>query len=214
MNKRVLPVIVGVAVLGAGAFALLSGEQAPAAVHATSASADTQAPPAFDTTQLPPNHPPIGGHGGAGAIHPSANESPTLTWASPSAWQVMPNPNAVRLATYRVPGDAEVSVSRAGGTVDANIQRWTSQFDDGAPSKRTTRKVRGLDATIFEVTGTYTGSPTMGAPSVPHAGWTLVAAVVVPAEGSPYFFKLLGPSAAVRDARAAFDSMIDGISPR
>ena len=55
----------------------------------------------------------------------------------------MPNTSSMRLATYHVPaakGDADetdVSVVRAGGTTDANIDRWVRQFDEaGAPARK------------------------------------------------------------------------------
>ncbi len=216
VNKRVVPIVVGVAILGAGAYALFGRESEPAAAVVSPAlvsAGDLPSAPTFDTSQLPPNHPPIGPHGGVGpAVAP---EPPSLSWTAPAAWQEAPSPNAMRLATYRVPGGAELAVSRAGGTVDANVARWTSQFDDGARTKRSTKKVRGMDVTVVEITGTYSGSSmNPNEAAAPHADWALLAAIVTAPSGAPYFFKLLGPAAAVRDARASFDGLVDGLSPR
>jgi hypothetical protein len=68
--------------------------------------------------------------------------------------------------------------------------------------------------TIVHITGTFVGGRGMSstASGGPHAGWTLLAAIVE-STGTPYFFKLLGPADQVDAARAAFDRMIDGIAP-
>jgi hypothetical protein len=124
----------------------------------------------------------------------------------------------MRLATYRLPrapGDAEdadVSVTRAGGTTDANIERWLGQFDDRGKDTRTERAIHGLKVTIVEVSGTYLGGGMMAGASTPHAGWALMGAVVE-APGAPYFLKATGPAATIRSAHASFMAMLDSITP-
>ncbi len=131
----------------------------------------------------------------------------------------MKNASAMRIGTYRVnPGShaaspAEVSVIRAGGTTEANIQRWLGQFDDAGQETRTTKTVRGFKITVVEVSGTFLGgSMTPDAKSVAHPGWALLGAIVE-TPGSPYFFKLTGDAATVRAARASFDALLDSITP-
>jgi len=168
---------------------------------------------------LPPNHPPIGtGASPQGMGLPASDEAPALAWEVPHGWQTIPNPNAMRLATYRVTADSsdapEVSVARAGGTAEANIQRWLDQFDQRGADKRTKTRVHGLDVTVVEVSGTYMGGAMMpGAQSASHPGWTLVGAIV-PTASSAYFFKLLGPAAKVQAARASFDALVASFAPR
>jgi hypothetical protein len=125
----------------------------------------------------------------------------------------------MRLATYRVPvasgGEpAELTVARAGGTTDANIERWQGQFEGADKPKRTETSVRNLKVTIVELTGTYHAARMMpGAPpSEPRAGWALVAAIIE-TPGSPYFFKLVGPASGVKAARTQFDALIASIAP-
>jgi hypothetical protein len=149
----------------------------------------------------------------------SENEEPaTLAWTVPSTWQAAPNPNAFRLATFHVTGndEVEVSIARAGGSAEANIERWVHQFGDASSPQRSDRTVHGLRVAVVEVSGTYGGGPTMmpGSPSTAHPGWTLVGAVVQPADGSSYFFKLIGPSAQVQAARASFDGLLGSLQPR
>lgn len=175
--------------------------------------------------QLPPNHPPIGsamsphgphaGGGNAGAFTAEAAEPATITWKVPAEWTSQPNASAMRLATYRVGNAAELTVVRAGGSTDANIERWIGQFDGTPRSERKERSVHGMKVTVVRIAGTYAGGGGMtpGATSPSRAGWTMLAAIVE-ANGSPYFFKMLGPSDQVDGARAAFEHMLDGLAPR
>jgi hypothetical protein len=169
---------------------------------------------------LPPNHPPIGSamtpHG---PLPPAADQAPAITWKVPARWTVAPNPNQMRLATYRVPAaesdadGAEATVARAGGTAEANIQRWLGQFDEAGQDTRADKTVRGLKVTIVEVSGTYTGGAMIpGTAPASHPGWALIGAIVE-TKGSPYFFKLIGPRATVRATRPSFDALIDSITP-
>jgi hypothetical protein len=171
---------------------------------------DVSSPPG---SMLPPDHPAIAGGSPHGSMPSAASDAPALVWKMPSGWQDSPNPNAMRLATYHAPGGVEVSVSRAGGSTDANIQRWIGQFDSVGRDTRTEKTVRGLHVVTVDVTGTYVGGGmTMGADSAARPGWAMVGAIV-DGRGLPYFFKMMGPAAAVLAARPAFDRLVDGISP-
>jgi hypothetical protein len=225
MPSRNTTIFLATAILGVSAYALLRTENAPVAVAATPRSnltplATTNAPtgipgplPMGDSTPLPPGHPAIGG------ATPATNDDPaSLTWTAPAAWKVLPNPNAMRLATYQVPraagdsDDADVSVTRAGGTPDANIERWLTQFDDRGKDTRTVSTIRGMKITVVDVGGTYLGSGmTPGAAPVSHRGWALLAAIVE-GPGVPYFVKITGPAATVKAARPGFDALLASVT--
>lgn len=162
---------------------------------------------------LPPNHPSVGGESPVAAM-PSAPESPALSWKMPADWQQAPNPNALRLATYRTPGGAEMSVARAGGTTEANIQRWRTQFDQAGADTREETTIRGMHVTVVQVTGTFEGGGMMngGAATQASPGWALLGAIVETA-GPSYFFKLLGPASAVGAARGSFDELLKSLKP-
>lgn len=195
-----------------------SASAAPAAVPVAATAPDEQpAGTGAPMGALPPNHPPIGGMSAQPGAAPRAfveNEQPTaITWKAPAAWKTLPNANAMRLATYRVGQDAEMSVLRAGGTVDANVQRWQGQFQEGARTTRTEKTVRGMKVTVVHIEGTFGGGGMPGAPAAgTQAGWAMQAAIVE-TPGAPYFFKLVGPADQVNAAKGAFDGLIDGITP-
>jgi hypothetical protein len=246
MSIRFASVVVIPVVLIAGALALHGVERAPDAI--ASAHAASPAPAAGgdgimseNGESLPPDHPPIGagmsppigaGMSPHGSLPPAAEEAPALAWTVPAGWQEAPNPNAVRLATYHVPGGVEVSVSRAGGGTEANIQRWTAQFDDAGHEGRVEKTVHGLHVVTVDVSGTFVGGGMgsgggmggggmgsggamargMSAPAQPHPGWAMVGAIVE-TSSLPYFFKMTGPAAAIHTARPAFDRLVGSVAP-
>jgi hypothetical protein len=129
----------------------------------------------------------------------------------------------MRKATYKVPAapkdaeDGELAVfyfRGEGGSTEANIQRWISQFPDTKPSdaKRTQRNVAGLSQTIVEVEGTYSSGMPGGpnTPSSPKPQYKLIGAVVETPAG-PYFFKLTGPKKTIEAARGTFLTMLDSV---
>ncbi len=233
MPRRLLPALLTALVLVAAVvFAELGPgfESRPTPPHAQ-AAAEPEEPSGSDTDPeqdpgsdmaLPPDHPPID----RASMPPSGDGAPAISWEMPSDWQEAPNPNSVRLATYRTPAGGEMSVSRAGGSTDANIQRWIGQFDDAGAVQRETKTVHGLHVTTVQVAGTYRVSM-MAAPGAATGGargagqeksevqpnWALLGAIVE-APGSPYFFKLVGPARAIQLARPSFDRLVAGLAPR
>jgi hypothetical protein len=223
MTSRQTSYLLIAAVVGGGAFAMFHSSAGPTDSSGEASPGPVTSAPTAEPRQgaLPPNHPPIGDKGPSQASPPQGtdNEGAALHWNAPPAWQTLPNPSAMRLATYRVPpaaGDsegAEMSVSRAGGSKEANIQRWIGQFDDAGKDTRETKSFRGLQVTIVTVSGTYLGGGMMpGTAAASHPKWALLAAIVE-GPGTPYFFKITGPLATVKAARPAFDAMIDSLTP-
>jgi hypothetical protein len=216
MSKQMATFAAIPVVLAAGALAFygVGRAAAPRAGAATTRPAVDEMLPFENGETLPPNHPPIGGADPPRGSTPAGDiETPALVWKMPATWQEAPNPNAMRLATYRVPGGVEVSVSRAGGGTEANIQRWIAQFDDVGRESRAERTVHGLHVVTVDLSGTYLGGGTsMGGPPAPRPDWTLVGAIVE-SRSPAYFFKMTGPAAAVRAARPVFDRFIDAIEP-
>lgn len=175
-------------------------------------------------TTLPPGHPPVGAQAPAGSnvhggmpgapggqeIAPGEAEPAALRWKAPATWTKVPNANSFRLETYDIahqPGDAEnpqLTISRSGGDVEANLQRWIGQFDaEGQKTaKRAEKTLAGFKATVLEVQGKYAGMGTDG-----QAGYALLGAIVQ-TPGQAHFFKLTGPQKSVAAARADFDALL------
>jgi len=160
---------------------------------------------------LPAGHPPVDPTDPAAQLPSTPAAQSSLDYKAPARWVLVPNASTMRLATYRVPRapgdteDAELSITQAGGSVEANADRWVGQFD--APSQKTakrgTRNVGTLAITTVEVQGKFEGG--MGKDA--GTGWALLGAIVA-TPGMPHFFKLTGPAKTVLAARAEFDTMM------
>ena len=122
-------------------------------------------------------------------------------------------------------GDAtpgRMTVMGAGGSVQANIDRWYGQFTqpDGSATKdkASTKKlnVSGSAVTLVDVSGTYKdmpGGPFAGGQAVDRPNYRMLAAIVeVPDRGS-YFLKFYGPSATVSAHADGFRKMVEGMVP-
>ncbi|MBI1356672.1 MAG: hypothetical protein GC160_20220 [Acidobacteria bacterium] len=157
---------------------------------------------------------------------PAAAESAGgLSWTAPKGWTAQQRP--MRAANYVVPaagGDSEAGECAVyyfgagqGGGVDANIERWISQFrapDGGSAkslAKRSEKTVHGLKVSMLDLTGTYLFKPFPMAPqATPKPGYRMLAAIV-PGPDAPIFFKLTAPKKTADAAEAAFLAMIESI---
>jgi hypothetical protein len=225
INLPTLVLVLAVAIGGAFAAGNAVPTSAAAPVEAAHVAVERGPEEEQEQEQLPPGHPrvddstsdPTGSMGNMGD-NPAGQEA-AIEWKAPARWQLVPNASTMRLATYRVPrapgdaADAELAITRAGGSADANAERWIHQFDEAAQktAKRTTRSVGLAEVAIVEVKGAYSGG--MGKESSPQPGWAMIGAIV-PSAGMPYFFKLTGPAKSVLAARGEFDALIGSLALR
>jgi hypothetical protein len=152
----------------------------------------------------------------------SADSAGGLRWTMPAGWTAEAA-RPVRAATYTIapaPGDkdgAECGVfffgAGQGGSVEDNIERWRSQIQgpDGkpAPAKIDKRAAGGLNITIVDSSGAYTGmgGPMGSARAVP--GYRLLGAVVQGPRGNNVFVKFTGPAKTIAANQSKFQQMLD-----
>ena len=99
-----------------------------------------------------------------------------------------------------------------GGSIDANVERWVSQFSGTKPGdvKRANRDANGLKQHTVELaSGSFSGG--MGGGAAKPAFGLLGA--IVEAPSGMYFFKLTGPSKTVAQAKKDFYGLLDSIKP-
>ena len=141
----------------------------------------------------------------------------------PPAFQARQPSSSMRLAEFTVPESgappAEVVVyyfgEGQGGSVEANIARWSAQFTgaDGSSvaPRLATAQGTAFPTTVAEYEGAYARGVGLG-PAEATPDQALVAAVVETPRGN-LFLQLVGPRAAVAVARGDFLRMVESIEP-
>ena len=149
-----------------------------------------------------------------------------VVWTPPSRW-VSQGARPMRVATYRVPAaqgdpeDGECAVfyfgSGQGGTVEANLKRWISQFEQpgGGSSEQAAKterqSINGLPATTVDLSGTYLASAGPMSPVKQRKpGYRLLGAIVDAPEGA-LFFKFTGPAPTVAASAEEFRAMLQSL---
>lgn len=143
----------------------------------------------------------------------------------PETWQ--PRRPAINMIEYElsVPAvegdsrDGRVTFMAAGGSVEANIDRWLAQFtqpdgsDNRERAKIETIRVGGAEVHLVDISGTFNEStgPMMGNP-VPRENYRMLGAIIAAEDGGmPYFIKFYGPAQTVSANADAFRKMIEGL---
>ena len=111
--------------------------------------------------------------------------------------------------------DGELSIIPAMGTVKANVERWSGQFQEKPEPVLSTRKVGELEITLVELEGTFSGmGPRAGGSSSPKPGTLLLAAIVrAPGAQSLLFFKAWGPKKTMEHRKPEFDAFVSSLRP-
>ncbi len=144
-----------------------------------------------------------------------------LKWNVPHRWSLQ-GARPMRAATYSIPvaqGDAEVGECGVfyfgpdqGGSVDANIDRWATQFDKPTISDHGSKEVNGMKVVTIQIAGTYLApSGPMMESSGKKENYVLRGSIVIGPQG-PVFFKATGPAKTMEAATAEFDALIGTIA--
>jgi hypothetical protein len=144
-----------------------------------------------------------------------AESAAGIHWTAPPDWK-NEGSRPMRAATYdvtaaggdREPGECAVYFfgQGQGGSVQANIDRWKSQFkpSDGKVTKLT---VHGLAVTRIDISGEYSGMGGPMAQSPSKAGYRLLGAIVE-GPGGNLFIKFTGPTKTVTANQQKFDAFL------
>lgn len=155
-----------------------------------------------------------------------------LSLEAPAGWKRVQPKSGIVETEFAIPSEAagddtappapgRMTVMGAGGSVEANIERWCGQFaqPDGSSTtdKASTKKLKiaGREVTLVDIAGTYKdspGGPFAGGKTIDRPGYRMLAAIVEGPDGN-YFLKFYGPAATVERHADGFRKMIEGMVP-
>ena len=151
----------------------------------------------------------------------------SLSLEAPAGFERV-RPKSMMVETeFAIPSEGDAPAGRmtvmgAGGTVQANVDRWAGQFTqpDGGDTKDkvSTKKleIAGCQVTMVDITGTFLdqpGGPFAGGQTVQRPDYRMLAAIVATPEAGNYFLKFYGPAATVERHAAGFQKMLEGMVP-
>lgn len=150
----------------------------------------------------------------AGFVVPESREDEVrlfdgeLNLKIPANWveaELTPMQRSVLLAKFQVPDldpRIEVTVSSAGGGIDANFSRWEGQFADGTKDEDTI-DFGTSTARVLSLTGDFT--PGFGKPN--GSDFALQGAAF-PASNRDFYLKLTGPADKVKELENDFRELV------
>lgn len=153
-----------------------------------------------------------------------------LSLKAPQGWQRKQPSSGIVQHEFMIPkaegdaADGRMTVMGAGGSIDANIDRWLGQFLDADGKKLAKDKAKidkkqiaGEDLVIVDLSGTYLDKP--GGPFAPGAAverknYRMLAGVVVTKKLGNYFFKFYGPDKTIEAHEDAFLTMLESLEKK
>lgn len=154
-----------------------------------------------------------------GAFDMGASEEPSdnlIAYDLPSGWQALAA-TSERLVNLRPAGDPEASCylsffQGSGGGLEANVNRWRTQLGAEPQTAEViaglpTHELLGREATVVDVTGTFSG---MGGSGAPRPGFRLLGLAVSEPSGS-LFLKFTAPAELVERERERFFALASSL---
>ena len=139
----------------------------------------------------------------------------------PTSWKQSPASNNLRTAQFAIPkvegdkDDAELVVyffGGAGGGVNANLERWSWQFQPGGKKQKIYKgQSKQGEYYLLDITGVYNKpiGPPINRQTNPTPGYQMMAVVLMIKDKGNYFLKLTGPQKTVAAAAQALRVAID-----
>lgn len=153
-----------------------------------------------------------------------------LVLQGPKSWQVKRPSSGIVEFEFAIPKaegdetDGRMTVMGAGGSIDANVDRWLGQFrdSDGKPlgkdaAKTDKREIAGMNVVVVDMAGTYIdkpGGPFAPGPSVERENYRMLAAIVQTKGAGNYFFKFYGPEKTVAANEKPFLQMLETLKSK
>ena len=144
-----------------------------------------------------------------------------ITLNVPTSWKQSPASNNLRTAQFAIPkvegdkDDAELVVyffGGAGGGVNANLERWSGQFQPGGKKQKIYKgESKQGEYYLLDITGVYNKpiGPPINRQTNPTPGYQMLAVVLMVKDKGNYFLKLTGPQKTVASAAQALRIAID-----
>jgi len=139
----------------------------------------------------------------------------------PGVWeQVKPQSNVIDVEIKIVrlekdQPDGRLTLSGAGGSIEANLDRWKSQFSENtAETKVEVKTIANQTVHLIDLTGTFVDAPGgmfSNAPKIERKDYRMLGAIVQTKGKGNYFVKFYGPISLVEKNQKLFEGMVNSL---
>jgi hypothetical protein len=165
---------------------------------------------------LPPGHPPMSAmQSTMPAMPPSGGD---LQITAPEGWIAVQPTGMMRpdaeFALPKVEGDEDhgrLTVMRAGGSIEANLERWRGQFEELQDKPAEETDVSGTKVTLVDFSGTFNEQRGMTGTTVKRPGYRMLAAIVELPDGL-LFVKAYGPANTMAKHADEFRDFVESLA--
>ncbi len=149
-----------------------------------------------------------------------------IEFRATGAWKMVPPKSRMLEAEIQIPKtgndlqNGRLTIMGAGGTIEANIERWQDQFtqSDGSDTADQTKveekEISDQTVHLVDITGTFLdspGGPFSGQAKVKRENYRMLAAIIETEGNGNYFVKFYGPKPTVDKNAKAFKEMIESL---
>ncbi|MEW4560936.1 hypothetical protein AB1K70_00310 [Bremerella sp. JC770] len=108
--------------------------------------------------------------------------------------------------------DGRLTLMGAGGSIDANIDRWKGQFVKMTKDPEVKEEtIAEQKVHLVELVGDFKDQRGPFAPAEVKEGYTMLAAIITTEKLGNYFLKFYGPSATIDQNKEKFDAMVKSL---
>lgn len=146
-------------------------------------------------------------------------ELDAIALTATTGWERKPPSSTFVAAEFVLPraagddADGRLTISAAGGSVEANIDRWKGQFEP-QPQQAAQEEidVAGMKVTLVDFAGDFNDQRGPFAPGELRSGYRMIAAVI-PVHGQLHFIKATGPQKTIASHADAIHQFIRSARP-
>jgi hypothetical protein len=137
-----------------------------------------------------------------------------ITLIAPAGWQRKePRVKIIEaeFATAPVEGDEDegrLTVMGAGGSVQANLDRWVGQFEQTERNQVEKQQIANQEVHLVDLIGTFKDQRGPFAPATLKKDYRMLGAIIVTPKNGQYFLKYYGPKKTVAENEAKFKELV------
>jgi hypothetical protein len=144
----------------------------------------------------------------------------SLTLTPSEGWTRKPPQSSFIAAEFVLPRaagddqDGRLTLSVAGGSIEANIERWKGQFAGALKNdKQEQFDVAGVKVTLVDLSGDFNDQRGPFAPAVQRKGYRMITAIL-PVGGQLHFIKVVGPEKTMAAHAEKIQAFIRSAQPK